>query len=393
MRILFLSFYYPPDLSAGSFRAKALVDALQIEGNKDLYIQVISTLPNRYDSYKITAPEQEDFNRLNIHRVPLKAYKGGKLGQAKAFLEYARTVWCETQGQQWDVVAATSSRFMTAILAERIAKRARAPLYLDIRDLFSDTMNDLLAGRALSYLLPIVRWVEKRTLKTAQRINVVSEGFLPFITAMAPNKIYRTYTNGIDEEFLLFDFHKPENKEQNVFLVVYAGNIGDGQGLHKVLPEAARLLKGKVHFRIIGDGSRRMQLEKSISDARLDNVEILDPVSRAKLFEHYRVADVLFLHLNDHAAFHKVLPSKLFEYAATGKPILAGVGGYSSEFILSKISGVEVFKPCESVQMVSSLNRLISNQKSIDREEFCKKYARKVIMREMAKDLLLQNIL
>jgi len=31
-------------------------------------------------------------------------------------------------------------------------------------------------------------------------------------------------------------------------------------------------------------------------------------------------ADVLFLHLNAYKAFEKVLPSKIFEYAATGRP-------------------------------------------------------------------------
>ena len=43
--------------------------------------------------------------------------------------------------------------------------------------------------------------------------------------------------------------------------------------------------------------------------------------------------DVLFLHLNDYSAFRKVIPSKIFEYAATGKPIVAGVSGYAAEFL------------------------------------------------------------
>ena len=387
MRILFLTFYYPPDLSAGSFRAKALVDGLQAE-HVEAKIQIISTLPNRYDSYDVSALEREDVNGLHIHRVVLSGYRGGKLGQAKAFLEFARAVWWETKNQEWDIVIATSGRFMTAVLAAKIAKRAGAPLYLDIRDLFSDTMMDLLAGRALRYVLPLFRWLEKRTLKAAQRVNVVSEGFLPFVTKIAPNQIYRTFTNGIDEAFLGFDFNKPINKTQDLPLVVYAGNIGDGQGLHKVIPEAAKLLQGKVRLRLIGDGSCRLQLDKAISDARLSNVEILDPVPRAQLLEHYREADVLFLHLNDHAAFHKVLPSKLFEYAATGKPILAGVAGYPAEFLHSKISGVELFKPCDSIEMIASLERLLVSSQFIDRTEFCKKYARKTIMREMARDVL-----
>ena len=51
------------------------------------------------------------------------------------------------------------------------------------------------------------------------------------------------------------------------------------------------------------------------------------------LLEYYKNADILFLHLKNIAAFKRVLPSKVFEYGALGKPIVAGVSGYSANFI------------------------------------------------------------
>ena len=56
-----------------------------------------------------------------------------------------------------------------------------------------------------------------------------------------------------------------------------------------------------------------------------NNIRLLPPIERQQLIKEYQNADVLFLHLNDYPAFEKVLPSKIFEYAALGKPILAGV--------------------------------------------------------------------
>ena len=76
---------------------------------------------------------------------------------------------------------------------------------------------------------------------------------------------------------------------------------------------------------MIGDGSRKAALDLAV--AGLDNVELRPPMARTQLLEAYRSADVLFLHLGAVPAFEKVLPSKLFEYAALGKPILAGVAG------------------------------------------------------------------
>ena len=388
MRILILSFYFPPDLSAGSFRVKALVDALRAEGDTALHIDVISTLPNRYSSHTASAPEVEEVDGLKILRLALPSHQSGVIDQAKAFLSFARQTLAETRSQRWDLVVATSSRLMTAVLGAHIASRSRTPLYLDIRDLFTDTMSDLLSPSFLRHLMPVFRWLEIRTFKDAARLNVVSAGFLPHIKAIAPAQSLRTYTNGIDEVFLCQDFKNPVKSLQELPLVVYAGNMGEGQGIHKVLPEAARLMIGKARFRLIGDGGRRTQLERVIRDAGLTNVEILNAMPRGELFEHYRQADILFLHLNDHMAFHKVLPSKLFEYVATGKPILAGVAGYPAEFIRSQVHGVEVFAPCDAGSMSAALKRLLEQPKVEGRDEFCRKYARKAIMREMARDVL-----
>ena len=77
----------------------------------------------------------------------------------------------------------------------------------------------------------------------------------------------------------------------------------------------------------------------------LDNVEFLPPVGREQLVQHYQQADILFLHLNDVPAFKRVLPSKIFEYAVLDKPIVAGLSGYSAQFIVDNIGHAFLFKP------------------------------------------------
>lgn len=387
MRILILSFYYPPDLCAGSFRAKALVEGLRAEGSLDLSIEVLTTRPNRYQSHQAEAPDLEESPGLRIRRFHLPSHKSGMADQAKAFIAFARQAWTETRGGKWDLVLATSSRLMTAALGAQIARRSRTPLYLDIRDLFTDTMNDLLGASPLRHLLPLFRALEKRTLSGADRVNVVSAGFLPHLRALAPTQHYATFTNGIDDEFLSLDFTKPEDA-QGLPLVVYAGNMGEGQGLHRIVPQAARLMAGKARFRLIGDGGRRAQLEKALADEGVDNVELFSAMPRSELYDHYRAADVLFLHLNDHPAFRKVLPSKLFEYGAMGKPVLAGVAGYPAEFLRAELPGCEVFAPCDAEGMAAALHRIFAAPAMGQGEAFCSKFARRSIMRDMARDVL-----
>lgn len=388
MRILFLTFYYPPDLCAGSFRAEPLVAAMRQAGGESLHIDVFTTLPNRYQSHLAAAPEHEEAAGLAIHRIALPSHQSGMADQALAFRRFAAQVMKQTAGQRWDLVVATSSRLMTAALGAHIARRVGAPLYLDIRDLFTDTMSDLLSGRALVASVPFFKWLERRTLRSARVINVVSEGFLDHARAVAPDPVYRAFTNGIDEEFLSVDFRKVERGPGDLPLIVYAGNMGDGQGLHNIVPQAAKRLEGQANFRIIGDGGRRNQLQQAITEAGLTNVEILPAMPRVQLFDHYRQADILFLHLNDHAAFRKVLPSKLFEYAATGKKMLAGVAGYPAEFLATQVPGVAVFAPCDADGLVRAFDQLEAIGEPLDRAAFCARFSRQTIMREMADDIL-----
>ena len=59
MKLLVLSFYYPPDLCAGSFRCEALVEALGAQRPDALQVDVGTTTPNRYQSLNVAAPEFE----------------------------------------------------------------------------------------------------------------------------------------------------------------------------------------------------------------------------------------------------------------------------------------------------------------------------------------------
>lgn len=388
MRLLILSLYYPPDLSAGSFRVAALVKALQAAGRDDLEVDVITSMPNRYATHFSAADPEEVAPGLRIRRIALPVHSSGMVDQAKSFSVFARAARTMAKKTEWDLVFATSSRLMTAALGAHIARQARAPLYLDIRDLFTDTMSDLLEASQVRHLLPVFHYLERRALRGARRVNVVSEGFLEHAKRIAPNQDFRVFTNGIDREFLEADFSAPQRSTGSLPVILYAGNMGEGQGLHHVVPKAASLLQGKARLRLLGDGGRRTQLENAVSPADYDNVEILQPVARSELHAQYRAADILFLHLNDHAAFHKVLPSKIFEYAATGKPMLAGVSGYAAQFLKTHVPGCEVFAPCDAEGMWHAAIKLAAGPAHWDREAFRHNFARDKIMTEMANDIV-----
>ena len=388
MNILVLSFYFRPDLSAGSFRTTALVEALQRVAPPGSQVDVITTRPNRYQSYFAHAEPTEASAGLSIVRIPLRAHKSGMLDQSRAFLAFARGAIRQVSGRDYELVYATSSRLMTAALGAHIATRKKARLYLDIRDIFVDTIRDVMPGKLSWIFARAFSLLERRAIRRADKVNLVSAGFADYFRSKYPRQLFSFYTNGIDDEFMAATPTAPpaRPRDDRPLTIVYAGNIGEGQGLHNVVPRLANAMGSRVRFKIIGDGGRKPALEAALAMMHATNVELLAPMGRNELIDAYQGADVLFLHLNNHVAFKKVLPSKVFEYAALGKPVWAGVAGYAADFVRAEISNAAVFSPCDVPDAIRVFGELTIED--TPRVSFIFKYGRARISQMLANDVL-----
>lgn len=380
-----LTFYHAPDLSAGSFRSTALVHALATRVAPDVEIEVITTQPNRYKTFSVQVPECERHGNVTIRRVPVGAHRSGIADQSRAFLRYAMEALRATAGEHYALVVATSSRLMTAVLASVIARRSGAPLYLDIRDIFLENVTAVLPRVASITLRPILSVAERFAFSRAARLNLVSRGFAPYFERRYPRQRWTYHPNGVDDEFLDLPV-SPAPPGDRVLRVLYAGNIGEGQGLHEILPELARRFHGRLAFRVIGDGGRTLELKRKLDSLGSHGVEVIPPVARADLLHEYAAADVLFLHLNAYEAFKRLLPSKLFEYAATGKPIWAGLSGYSAAFVREHIRNAAVFEPRDADGAERVFHEL--DLRPTPRPEFVRQFSRRAIMATMASEIL-----
>ncbi len=384
-RILYLSFYFEPDLCAGSFRNTPLAKELARLVRNVAEVDVITTIPNRYKSFSVDSSEIQQIENLSITRIMMPLHKSGFIDQANLFRHFYFATKKISRGKKYDLVFASSSRLFTAYLGYELAKEMKVPLYLDIRDIFTDTMNEVITNRMIKkVVLPSLLHIERKTFNYASHINLISEGFRPYFEKYLKAK-YSYFTNGIDEEFVFRD-NFSEALHPTVKTITYAGNIGEGQGLHKIIPQAAEALGKEYRFLIIGDGGARRLLEEEINKRRLSNIKIERPVKRNELIEIYKGSHFLMLHLNDYKAFEKVLPSKIFELGAFPRPILAGVSGYARLFMEKNISDLILFQPAHPEDLVQKLKLY---QYSIPkRNEFIHRFGRDQINLEMAKSII-----
>ena len=384
-RILYLSFYFEPDLCAGSFRNSPLAKELANQLGEAGEVVVITTQPNRYKSFEKKAEAFEDKGNLKIHRIDIPQHQSGFKDQINSFRVFYKEAKKIADTYQYDLVFASSSRLFTAFLGYRLSKSANVPLYLDIRDIFVDTMDDVLQSRAMkAVVMPILKRIEKLTFSSAKHINLISGGFKSYFSNYKQCN-FSEYSNGIDEVFLI---RKPSSKPETSepLKIVYAGNIGEGQGLHKVVAQAAAQLGSEYQFTVIGDGGAKQKLEQAVKEEKVNNVTLMPPVNRQELLKIYSDSDFLFMHLNDYDAFKKVLPSKVFELGAYDKPIIAGVSGYAADFIKQHVPNTILFAPGDFNSFVTKLKAY--QYKTEFRDTFIRDFKRSSINEKMASSIL-----
>ena len=384
MKILVLSFYFQPDLCAGSFRCTALMKELRQQIGSSTSVDLITTMPNRYSSFAVEASEFESENNVSVNRVPIPKHNSGMKDQIFSFIAYYKGVQKLVKNKDYDVVVATSSRLFTGFLGAKVSRKKKALLYLDIRDIFVETLKEVLSKKISIFAIPVIKMVEKWTFNTATKINFISQSFEDYAKQFKKPKAFDYFTNGIDDEFINIsnDDYIPETP----ISIVYAGNIGEGQGLNKIIPQLASKLGEGYEINVYGDGGRKPLLVESVEKHKVTNVKLHNPVTRLELLDIYKKADILFLHLNDYEINLSARPSKIFEYAAIGKPILAGVAGDPKNFMNQNVENSETFDPCQADQAYQAVQKL--KLEHTDRYEFIKQYSRSSIMKLMTKSIL-----
>lgn len=353
--------------------------------NDDVNIHVITTQPNRYKSFNKAAKNLEVDGNVTINRIAVPRHASGFTDQIKSYLVYYVRAK-KLADRKYDIVYASSSRLFTAFLGKQIAEKNDAFLYLDIRDLFVETMDEIL-NRLSIFKKPLLYFIhsffEVPTFKKARHINLVSEGFKSYFRRYKKAS-YTYFTNAIDEQFL--HLKQDPSLPSSPKIITYAGNIGEGQGLEKIIPEAAAQLGSAYKFIIIGDGGTRGKLEDRLKALNVTNVELRNPVKRDEIIALYKSSHYLFLHLNDYVAFERVIPSKLFEYGGTNLPIIAGVAGFAAQFVKQHLTNFILFTPCSVTEMVEKIKS--TPYKTETREVFTSKYSRMKVSRELSASII-----
>lgn len=162
-----------------------------------------------------------------------------------------------------------------------------------------------------------------------------------------------------------------EHYLENKFIVMYSGNMGVTHNV-QLLVECAKKLKenSKIHFMLIGGGTKKAELETSVMSEGLSNCTFLDWLPADRLPYSLAAADIGAISLNDETALVSV-PSKTYNLLAVGAPLMC-IAPQESEIarMVAKYKNGKCFGVDEVDKMVEFIEDLSTDN---DQQSFLSK--------------------
>jgi glycosyltransferase involved in cell wall biosynthesis len=291
---------------------------------------------------------KETLDGISIVRVPL--YPDHSRSAVKRVLNYISFALSGSLLGPWlldkpDVIFVYHPPLTIGIPAWILSRLWRVPFLYEIQDMWPETLRAtgmLNNPRLLDVVGRFAKWVYAK----ADAISVISPGFRDnLIRKGISSEIIHLIPNWVDTTIYYPD--EPDLQLANElgladkFNIMFAGNIGEAQGLETVL-EAAELLQdlAEVQFVIVGDGVALPRLREGVETRDLKNVRFLGRYPTESMPALYALADVLLVHLKDDPLFRITIPHKILSYMASGKPILAAIAGDAAEVVKDAGAGI-----------------------------------------------------
>lgn len=235
-----------------------------------------------------------------------------------------------------DVIMASSVHPLTLVAGIKIANKFKVPCVCEVRDLWPESLIEFGLLDRNSPIAKVLYKGEKWIYSKADKLVFTMPGGRDYIIEHGIDKtvdIKNIYNinNGIDlEEFekqkkeIVYDDSDLNGKE---FKILYTGSIRSANHVGDLV-KAAEICEKRgadnLKFIIFGDGDEKEKLEKYIKDKKIKNIVFKGRVEKKYIPNILSKGNLNVVTGEDsNLGKYGISWNKLFEYMASGKPILA----------------------------------------------------------------------
>ena len=271
------------------------------------------------------------FKEANITLIRPGMIKAPILDMASIFYFHGKEISRQIQEFKPDIIIAFG--ILNAYIGMLQAKRHNIPfVYYIIDHLHTLLPNELVRKTAKQF--------EKQTIKGADRIFVINKGLKEYAVEMGgnTNKI-SVIPAGVDLEKFNPQvdgslIRKKYGIKKDDILLFFMGWIYNFSGMKEVAESLATIDNENIKLMIVGEGDLYKSLLKMKSENNLDEKLILTGrIPFGEIPEHVAAADICLLPAYKNETMMNIVPIKVYEYMAMGKPVIAtSLPGIQKEF-------------------------------------------------------------
>lgn len=336
-----MSHYFYPEVGAPQTR---ILETAQLLGDRGHEVTVLTGFPNYPDGVIPHAYRRHVFMRERIGEIRVMrsaVYPAPNRGFARRLVNHASfagtSILASPLAGRPEVVIAESPPLFTAVSAVVIARTWRAPLVLNVADMWPESAVQL---GALSdpRAIRLAEVLERFAYRHSAAITVPTAGMRATLLGRGePGHKVVHLPNAVDPDRFAGD--PPSGSDTR--RVIYCGTVGMAQGVGTLIDAAGELANGQGYeFLIVGDGAEREALMRTASDRGLTSVRFAGRVERGRVPGLIASADLAVLCLRDVPLFEDALPTKLLEYMAAARPVVAAAAGDVARLLERSNAGI-----------------------------------------------------
>jgi glycosyltransferase involved in cell wall biosynthesis len=286
-----------------------------------------------------------------------------------------------------DIIIGSTVHPFAALAASSLARRFDVPFIFEIRDLWPRSFIDLGVWGKSSLQARLFGAIEKKTVSRARKIITLSPRTRSYLKEHYnfPSENIHYIPNGVNigkrdspeiYSSNTLEAMKEMNKE-GVFIVLYSGSLIATNKLETIIDASGMLRENKgLKLVMIGKGQEEERYKELIRIKKLENISILPPVQKDQVPYLLRQADILILQQGN---VQWGSSNKLYDYMASGRPIISSVYARHNDIIAEINGGISVppENPGELYQAILRLHGISEDerkqmgQRNVD---FVKKY-------------------
>jgi glycosyltransferase involved in cell wall biosynthesis len=372
VKILYLSQYFPPEMGAPAARVSELARHWVESGHQ---VTVLTGFPNHptgvippdYGRKFRKLVHRESVDNIRVVRTWLLPFPNRKAHER--ILNYLS--FCLSASltgsflSQPDVIIASTPQLFVGLSGWWLGRIRKTPFILEVRDLWPDSITASGMGREGSMPIRVIRAVAGFLYRSCEHIVVVTPAFREDLVSKwaMPSEKISIVENGVETGLFTPDGGKDTAKSalgiQGRFVISYIGTLGLAHGLSAVLQGAAQLQATlpEIVFLFVGEGADKERLVSLAQDKGLLNVLFLPQQPREKIPSIIRASDVCLVPLRKADVFRTVIPTKMLEFMACGRPVILGVDGQARQVLDEAQAGVFV-EPENQSALVQAIKHL-----------------------------------